>query len=356
MRPYQLNAGGNQIVILIGLKPAAHQLLHDETNLDGNPLLNLASYTSPIHSDLRKLINGKTRIRSTSDEYPAATIIGNRCISMSRDLVADLWKVPKESKAIGTSTAGSSEAEMLGGLALKEALAGSPEGGGERPLSPQHCGASFGSNTHVVLEKFGRCGPSNLLCDVEAHLVPVNASTNYVMSTNIIGVSISRFWAFDVKRVHSINTSGHRFGLVYAGLGWILWKDESMLHKDLIFELHYLGSVEYSFFRKPCVGCTTSQFGFVSLSSLLNLIRPGFDGYCHITIKDLLNAHMFSRALDAPYFIVFSKHPQADDPELYERALPVISFRLSSSRREYPHVQQAWIQSMLRTKGWILPN
>jgi glutamate decarboxylase len=72
-------------------------------------------------------------------------------------------------------------------------------------------------------------------------------------------------WAFDVPRVHSINTSGHKFGLVYAGLGWILWKDESMLHKDLIFELRelsslsqcrclficlpvdYLGSVEYSF-------------------------------------------------------------------------------------------------------------
>jgi hypothetical protein len=60
----------------------------------------------------------------------------------TRDLVADLWKAPKESKAIGTSTAGSSEAEMLGELALKEALAGSPEGGGERPLSPQHCGTS----------------------------------------------------------------------------------------------------------------------------------------------------------------------------------------------------------------------
>jgi glutamate/tyrosine decarboxylase-like PLP-dependent enzyme len=49
-------------------------------------------------------------------------------------------------------------------------------------------------------------------------------------------------WAFDVPRVHSINTSGHKFGLVYAGLGWILWKDESMLHKDLIFELRELSS------------------------------------------------------------------------------------------------------------------
>ena len=44
-------------------------------------------------------------------------------------------------------------------------------------------------------------------------------------------------WSFDVKRVVSINTSGHKFGLVYAGLGWILWRDESFLHKDLVFEL-----------------------------------------------------------------------------------------------------------------------
>ena len=44
-------------------------------------------------------------------------------------------------------------------------------------------------------------------------------------------------WAFDVPRVVSINTSGHKFGLVYPGLGWILWRDEKCLHKDLVFEL-----------------------------------------------------------------------------------------------------------------------
>ena len=44
-------------------------------------------------------------------------------------------------------------------------------------------------------------------------------------------------WAFDIPRVVSINSSGHKFGLVYVGLGWILWKDESLLPKDLVFEL-----------------------------------------------------------------------------------------------------------------------
>ena len=73
-------------------------------------------------------------------------------------------------------------------------------------------------------------------------------------------------WSFDVPRVVSINTSGHKFGLVYPGLGWVMWRDESYLHKELIFELRmdfilsfvssltflellvdYLGSTEFTF-------------------------------------------------------------------------------------------------------------
>ncbi|KAJ7885108.1 glutamate decarboxylase [Mycena olivaceomarginata] len=395
---------------------AAYQLLHDETNLDGNPLLNLASFVHTwMPEEANKLIMENINKNQVDlDEYPAATIIHNRCISM----LADLWKAPKESKAIGTSTAGSSEAIMLGGLALKKRWQEARKAAGKDYYHPN---IVFGSNAQVALEKFAR------YWDVEARLVPVNASTNYVMNPhdaipyideNTIGVMVilgstytghfedvqlmsdlldelekktgldipihvdgasgafiapfaypTYKWAFDVKRVHSINTSGHKFGLVYAGLGWILWKDESMLHKDLIFELHYLGSVEYSFtlnFSKPAAPIIAQMYNFLNL---------GFDGYRRIAIKDLRNARMLSRALEATYFTVFSnihkpsekgraqlESPNADDtdeddPELYERGLPVVSFRLSDKfASEYPHVQQAWMQSMLRTKGWIVPN
>ncbi|KAJ7154704.1 glutamate decarboxylase [Mycena filopes] len=394
---------------------SAYQLLADELALDGNPLLNLASFVHTwMPEPAKKLIMDNINKNQVDlDEYPAATIIHNRCISM----LADLWKAPKGSKAIGTSTAGSSEAIMLGGLALKKRWQEARKAAGKDHYHPN---IVFGSNAQVALEKFAR------YWDVEARLVPVNESTNYVMNPhdaipfideNTIGVMvilgstytghfedvqlmsdllddlekrtgldiaihvdgasgafIAPFaypeykWAFDVPRVHSINTSGHKFGLVYAGLGWILWKDEAMLHKDLIFELHYLGSVEYSFtlnFSKPASPIIAQMYNFLNL---------GFEGYRRIAIKDLRNARMLSRALEATYFKVLSNvhKPSArgqkeladadadvdtDEPELYERGLPVVSFKLSDKfAEEYPHVQQAWIQSMLRTKGWIVPN
>ncbi|KAJ7198624.1 pyridoxal phosphate-dependent transferase [Mycena haematopus] len=391
---------------------AAYQLLHDETALDGNPLLNLASFVHTwMPEEANKLIMENINKNQVDlDEYPAATIIHNRCISM----LADLWKAPKDCKAIGTSTAGSSEAIQLGGLAMKKRWQEARKAAGKDHYHPN---IVFGSNAQVALEKFAR------YWDVEARLVPVNASTNYVMDPkaalefideNTIGVMVilgstytghfedvqlmsdllddlekrtgldipihvdgasgafiapfaypTYKWAFDVKRVHSINTSGHKFGLVYAGLGWIIWKDESMLHKDLIFELHYLGSVEYSFtlnFSKPASPIIAQMYNFLNL---------GFDGYRRIAIKDLRNARMLSRALEATYFTILSNihKPSArglaelesandtDEPELYERGLPVVSFRLSDKfTAEYPHVQQAWIQSTLRTKGWIVPN
>jgi glutamate decarboxylase len=115
----------------------------------------------------------------------------------------------------------------------------------------------------------------------------------------------------------------------------------------------------------------------VSLSPLRpRFLTPakGFEGYRRIAIKDLRNARMLSRALEATYFTLLSNihkpskdgaailknatdDTDTDDPELYERGLPVVAFRLSDKfMKEYPHVQQAWVQSMLRTKGWIVPN
>ncbi|KAJ7054420.1 glutamate decarboxylase [Mycena amicta] len=366
------------------------------------PLLNLASFVHTwMPEEANKLImENLNKNQVDLDEYP-------RCDHHPQSLhlnvyvvslLANLWNAPKDSKAIGTSTAGSSEAIMLGGLAMKKRWQEARKAAGKDYYHPN---IVFGANAQVALEKFAR------YWDVEARLVPVDTS-NYVMNPhdamqfideNTIGVIVilgstytghfenvqlmsdlldelqnktglnvpihvdgasgafiapfvypSLKWAFDVARVVSINTSGHKFGLVYAGLGWILWRDESFLHKDLVFELHYLGSVEYSF--------TLYMYNFLNL---------GFDGYRRIAIKDLRNARMLSRALEATYFTVLSnihkpvkdlsELEDTDDPELYERGLPVVSFRLSDKfAAEYPHVQQAWVQSMLRTKGWIVPN
>jgi len=322
-------------------------------------------------------------------------------------MIASLWKAPPEGKVIGTSTAGSSEAIMLGGLAMKKRWQEARKAAGKDYYHPN---IVFGSNAQVALEKFAR------YFDVECRLVPVKAKNNYVMNPrdaiqyideNTIGVMVilgstytghfenvqemsdlldelqektgldipihvdgasgafvapfaypSLKWGFDIPRVVSINTSGHKFGLVYAGIGWVLWRDESYLNKDLVFELHYLGSVEYTFtlnFSKPAAPIIAQMFNFLNL---------GFEGYRKIAFKDLRNARLLSRALENTYFKVLSNihrvlpgKDEDDDPESYEPGLPVVAFMLSDGfKRAHPQVQQAWIPAILRGKGWIIPN
>lgn len=108
-------------------------------------------------------------------------------------------------------------------------------------------------------------------------------------------------WDFKLPRVVSINTSGHKFGLAYVGVGWVVWRDKKHLPKDLIFELHYLGSVEYSFslnFSRPAAPIIAQYF---------NLLHLGFEGYRAVAINDLKNARLLSRALEnSSYYHVLS--------------------------------------------------
>jgi glutamate decarboxylase len=150
-------------------------------------------------------------------------------------------------------------------------------------------------------------------------------------------------WSFDVPRVVSINTSGHKFGLVYAGLGWVLWRDESYLHRDLIFELreyHFphpfsldLFDTKYFVYQtilgvlntpSPCKCClfasntvsnarsgrNFSKPAAPIIAQMFNFLNLGFEGYKKIAYKDLRNARMLSRALESTYFKV-------QDPNFY---------------------------------------
>ncbi|KAG8859543.1 hypothetical protein FRB96_004427 [Tulasnella sp. 330] len=397
---------------------AAYQMLHDELVLDGSPALNLASFVNTwMPEEGEKLMyENMYKNLADQDEYPATVRVQERCIS----IIANFWNVPKDCKAVGTATGGSSEAIMLGGLAMKKRWQEQRTKAGKDTLRPN---IIFGSNAQVALEKFAR------YFDVEMRLVPVDESTRFVMSPkravdyideNTIGVMVilgstytgvfenvqemsdeldayeaktghhvpihvdaasggffapfayPKFkWAFDVPRVQSINTSGHKFGLTPVGLGWIIWKDEQFLHKDLIFELHYLGSTEYSFnlnFSRPAAPIIAQMF---------NLLNLGREGYTRIARVDLANARALSRALEASgyYKVVSEIHDkftetgvgaaiadaagQADEssPLYYQRGLPVVAFRFSDTfKQEYPHCKQEWIQNLLRVKGWIVPN
>ncbi|RXW23256.1 hypothetical protein EST38_g2598 [Candolleomyces aberdarensis] len=408
----------------VGSPPeSVYQLLHNALALDGDPSLNLASFVQTrMPEEATKLfIENMNKNLVDHDKYPIARIIHNQCISM----IGDLWHAPKDGKIVGTATAGSSEAIMLGGLAMKKRW---QEARRKEGKDYSHPNIVFGSNAQVALEKFAR------YFDVEARLVPVRLENACVMDPNdalqyidentigIIvilgstytgdfedvelmskllddlqertgldipihvdgasGAFIAPFaypdlkWDFRVPRVVSINTSGHKFGLVYPGLGWVLWRDESYLHKDLVFEHNYLGSTEFTFtlnFSKPAAPVVAQMFNFLNL---------GFDGYKKIAYEDLRNARTLSEVLDDTYFTVMSnihrrvdtdevlspssddsilnshqRRHNGDDPTQYLAGLPVVAFRLSDKyKKENPHVKQEWIQSMLRPKGWMVPN
>lgn len=398
-------------------KAAAYQLIHDEMELDGAPVLNLASFVNTgMDNQADKLMaENISKNLIDFDEYPATQTIHTRCIS----ILADIWKVPKGCHAVGTATTGSSEAIQLGGLAMKKRWQEKMTKAGKDIHKPGP-NIVFGANAQVALEKFAR------YFDVEARLVPVSVESQFVMDPkeamkyideNTIGVMVimgstytgafedvkgmntllddlhtrtgldvpihvdaasggfvapfaypDHEWDFSLSRVNSINASGHKFGMTYPGLGWLLFKDESLLHKDLIFELHYLGSAQSSFtlnFSRPAAPVLAQMYRFLSL---------GRDGFTRIVNAELSNARLLSNALSKSYFTMLSNiHLPAEssikdtvtsaigtdveNPMKFVKGLPVVAFRLSDKfKKEYPHVQQRWIQQLLRIKGWIVPN
>lgn len=189
---------------------------------------------------------------------------------------------------------------------------------------------------------------------------------------------------FELPRVKSINTSGHKYGLVYAGVGWIIWRDEAYLPEHLIFELDYLGGTEKSFtlnFSRP---------GAHVMAQYFNLIHLGFKGYREVMENCLANTRLLSNSLEATgwYTCVSEIHKRrtggssssssaaasvvqnakravtgggrGEVPTTsagFEAGLPVVAFRLSDEfGREFPHVRQESVALLLRARGWIVPN
>jgi glutamate decarboxylase len=162
--------------------------------------------------------------------------------------------------------------------------------------------------------------------------------------------------------------------LSYVGVGWIIWRDKAHLPEDLIFELHYLGSIEFTF------SLTFSRGAAPIVAQYFNLLHLGFQGYRKVALDDLKNARSLSRALEkSGYFVVLSDIHRArgsrschgiDSPNFevchkqcgrivlnslqdYEPGLPVVAFKFSEEfKKSFPHLQQKWIQTLLRTRGW----
>ncbi|WFD31173.1 glutamate decarboxylase [Malassezia sp. CBS 17886] len=398
---------------------ATYQLLKNELLLDGKPGLNLASFVNTwMPDEATKLMSETIGVNlCDQDEYPATMAIHARCIS----ILSDLWKAPRNNTkdgkrlaAMGTATTGSSEAIMLGLMAAKRRWQSKMKAAGKDIHKPGP-NLVFGSNVQVAVEKFAR------YWEVEERPVDIDETTRYCLSAkraiekvdeNTIAVvvilgstytgtyepveemaglldeyqkrtgvdvpihvdaasggMVAPFatpglrWSFDIPRVASINTSGHKFGMVYPGIGWIVFRSPDMVPSELVFELHYLGSVEYSF------GLNFSRPAAPMLGQMFNFINLGRSGFTRTMNGNLKNARLLSRALElSGLFTVLSdihrpiekvKNASHDlgDASLYQPGLPTVAFRWTDEfLAAHKGLEQRWVQVLLRVKGWIVPN
>ena len=264
----------------------AAAVIRDELSLDGNARLNLATFVSTWMEPQAQTLIAETFDKNMidKDEYPQTAELERRCVSM----LADLWNAPGDD-GIGCSTTGSSEACMLGALALKRRwqhrrrAAGRPA---DRPnlvlgINAQVCWEKFsnyfeveprlvpmaGERFHLgVPEAIARCDENTIgvvgilgstfdgsyepVADLAAALDDLQARTGLDVPIHVDGASgamVAPFidpeliWDFRLPRVASINTSGHKYGRVYPGVGWIVWRAEDGLPDDLVLRVNYLG-------------------------------------------------------------------------------------------------------------------
>ena len=361
---------------------SAYQLIHDELNLDGNPGLNLATFvTTWMEPEADKLIMENLHKNFIDHfEYPQVEVIEERIVN----IMANLYNVPENEDFVGTSTIGSSEAIMLGLLAHKWNWKEKRKKEGKSPERPN---IVFGGDTHVSWDKFAR------YFDVEPRVVPIakdrytitaddvrkNVDENTIAVGVVLGTTftgefdpvgeindmllelkkeegldipihvdaasagfITPFhepdfpWDFRLEQVKSINTSGHKYGLVYPGLGWLIFRNEKMLPEDLKFYVNYLGD------EMPTYTLNFSEGSSMIVAQYYNIMRLGMDGYRSIVEKMMGNAHYLAGKIEKmAYFDVLND----------ARHIPVVTFKM--------HGNESFdlfdLSYRLRERGWIVP-
>ncbi|KQJ98585.1 glutamate decarboxylase [Brachypodium distachyon] len=365
-------------------KEAAYQIITDELMLDGNPRLNLASFvTTWMEPECAKLMMDSVNKNYVDmDEYPVTTELQNRCVNM----IAHLFNAPikEDETAIGVSTVGSSEAIMLAGLAFKRKWQNKRKEQGKPCDKPN---IVTGANVQVCWEKFARyfevelkevkltegyyvmdplkaveMVDENTICvaailgstltgeyeDVKLLndlLVEKNKETGWNVPIHVDAASggfIAPFlqpeleWDFRLPLVKSINVSGHKYGLVYPGVGWVIWRSKDDLPDELIFHINYLGT------DQPTFTLNFSKGASQIIAQYYQLIRLGFEGYKHIMENCKGNAAILREGIEATgRFKVLSK----------EDGVPLLAISLKDSTG----FTVFDISENLRRFGWIVP-
>ncbi|RZC43444.1 hypothetical protein C5167_036388 [Papaver somniferum] len=366
-------------------KEAAYQIIHDELLLDGNPRLNLASFvTTWMEPECDQLIlEGMNKNYVDMDEYPITTELQNRCVN----IIAHLFNAPvnENEAAVGVGTVGSSEAIMLAGLAFKKKWQNKRKAEGKSCDRPN---IVTGSNVQVCWEKFARYFEVELkeVKVVEGYYVmdPVKAvemvDENTICVAAILGSTyngefedvkllndlleqknkttgwntpihvdaasggfVAPFlypelvWDFRLPLVKSINVSGHKYGLVYAGVGWVIWRSKEDLPEELIFHINYLGADQPTFTLNFSKG--SSQI----IAQYYQFLRMGFEGYKNVMKNCMESARQLRQGLEKTgCFDIVSK----------EKGLPLVAFAFKDKAKQGLAYK---LSKALRHYGWIIP-
>lgn len=361
----------------------AYRIVHDELMLDGNARLNLATFVTTWMPPLARWLMAETGDKNMidKDEYPQTAELERRCVN----ILSDLWHSPDAEEAVGCSTTGSSEAAMLAGLALKWRWRKRRQAAGKPSDKPNMV---MGINVQICWDKFCR------YFDVEPRFVPMEGDRLQLDATEAVklcdektigvmaimgstfdgsyepvaeiaaaldklekdkgldipmhvdaasGGFVAPFiqpeieWDFRLPRVQSINASGHKYGLVYPGVGWAIWRNKEALPEELVFDVNYLGG------HMPTFALNFSRPGSQVVIQYYTFLTHGREGFRRIQqdCRDVALHLSGEIAKLGPFELV------TDGSEL-----PVFAFKLKDDVGNFTVYD---LSERLRGRGWLVP-
>lgn len=365
----------------------AYRMVKQEIWSQTNPMLNLATFVTTYMDDqATRLMNEAININYIDEtEYPRVAVMNGKCIN----IIANLWHSPEQAKwKAGALGIGSSEACMLGGISawLRWRKRRQQEG---KPYDKPNFVISSGyqivwekfsqlwqvemrkvplSQEHITLDPqkaISMCD-ENTICvvpiqgvtwtgmndDVEAldqALDIFNTRTGYNIPIHVDAASggfILPFiaphvkWDFRLKWVISISTSGHKYGLVYPGLGWVVWRDKKYLPEEMNFSVNYLGSEIYQ------VGLNFSRPAAQVLGQYYNFIRYGFEGYKRIQHESMeLAKYLWKEIGKMHQFKNYAK----------EVVNPLFIWNMEPEYNKSAKWTLFDLQNRLQQSGWMVP-
>ncbi|MBU3823446.1 MAG: glutamate decarboxylase [Candidatus Oceanisphaera merdipullorum] len=361
-----------------------YRVVHDELMLDGNSRQNLATFcTTWVEDEVKQLMaESVDKNMIDKDEYPQTAEIESRCVH----IIADLWNSPEAKETLGCSTTGSSEAAMLGGLAMKWRWRKEREKQGKDTSRPnivtgpvQVCWEKFARYFDVEIRQVPLTGdalglkPEDLrtYCDentigvvatlgvtftgvyepVEAlckELDSIEQDTGFNIPVHVDGASggfIAPFiqkdlvWDFRLTRVRSINSSGHKYGLSPLGVGWVIWRTKEDLPTELIFNVDYLGG------NMPTFALNFSRPAGPIIAQYYNFLRLGREGYTNIQQACTDTAQWLAKEINqlGIFELVYDGHG----------ALPAVAYKLKPNVKNFNLYD---LSDRIRSRGWLIAS